>query len=116
MPIAHRSRETFWRDTVPAWRRSGQSVRAFCAARRLREPSFFHWRRTLADRDRGRSASSVPAFAAVRVVADPMFEVVLPDGLIVRVPVGTDPAARTAARRPSRGRTIGPGSRPTIRR
>ena len=36
---------------------------------------------------------SAPAFAAVRVVADPVLEVVLPAGLVVRVPVGTDPAA-----------------------
>jgi len=27
------NREQFWRDTLAAWRDSGQSVRAFCAAR-----------------------------------------------------------------------------------
>jgi hypothetical protein len=29
----------------------------------------------------------------VRVVADPILEIVLPAGLVVRVPVGTDPVA-----------------------
>ena len=31
----HADREQFWRDTIAAWKESGQSVRAFCAARRL---------------------------------------------------------------------------------
>ena len=36
---------------------------------------------------------SVPAFAAVRVIAEPVVEVVLPAGLVVRVPIGIDPMA-----------------------
>ena len=86
-------RERIWRERIAGWKRSGQTVRAYCATHGLREPSFYHWRRTLADRDRGRPVPSAPAFAAVRVVADPVLEVVLPAGLVVRVPVGTDPAA-----------------------
>jgi hypothetical protein len=34
------SREEFWRNTNNAWRDSGQSVRAFCAARRRNEAAF----------------------------------------------------------------------------
>src|SRR5262245_40525508 len=44
------SREQFWRDTITAWKASGQSVRAFCAARGLSEPTFYARRRELADR------------------------------------------------------------------
>ena len=35
------AREQFWRDTVATWQRSGQSVRAFCAARGVSEATFF---------------------------------------------------------------------------
>jgi hypothetical protein len=54
MPIIRRrnqSREQFWRETVVAWKQSGQSVRAFCAARGLNEATFFARRRDLADRE-----------------------------------------------------------------
>lgn len=46
-----RSKERFWRRMVRRWRRSGQSVRAFCADLGLSEPSFYAWRRTLDQRD-----------------------------------------------------------------
>ena len=44
-------REQFWRDTIAAWNASGQSVRAFCAARGVAEATFFARRRELADRE-----------------------------------------------------------------
>ena len=46
-----KSKERFWRRAVRQWRRSGQSIRAFCRERGLSEPSFHGWRRTLAERD-----------------------------------------------------------------
>ena len=45
------SKEQWWRRQVRQWRSSGLSVRAFCAAQGLSEPSFYAWRRTLAQRD-----------------------------------------------------------------
>ena len=45
-------REQFWRDTIAAWKESGQSVRAFCAARGIAEATFFARRRELAGRER----------------------------------------------------------------
>jgi transposase len=97
-----------WRETVAAWRRSGQSVRAFCAARGLSEPSFYNWRRELARRDLTppEPAAAAPALKFVPVhvlprVAAPQgaspgdppaaLEVVLPSGLIVRAPAGVEP-------------------------
>jgi hypothetical protein len=55
MPLTrHRraDREQFWRDTITAWKVSGQSVRAFCAARGVSEATFFARRRELASPER----------------------------------------------------------------
>jgi hypothetical protein len=91
------SREQFWRDTIRAWKASGQPVRAFCAAQGLSEPTFYARRRELADRAPP-TTSDTPSFppttfAAVRIVPDPSVEVVLPAGLILRFPAGVHPAA-----------------------
>jgi len=85
--------EQFWRVTLAAWEKSGQSVRAFCARRRLAEASFFGWRRTLRQRDCQRPlAKQVPTLVPLRVVPEAILEVVLPTGLVVRVPADTDAA------------------------
>lgn len=92
----HADREQFWRDTIAAWKASGQSVRAFCAARGVGQASFYARRRDLAGRDHPRPTAAPvpsPAFAAVRVIPDPTIEIVLPGGLLVRVPIGADLAA-----------------------
>jgi hypothetical protein len=100
MPKIHRrntSREQFWRDTIATWKTSGRSVRAFCAARGLSEATFYARRRELADRVQPTTSDtpsgSRPTFAAIRVVPEPTVEVVLPAGLVLRVPVWVDPAA-----------------------
>src|SRR5262249_61575228 len=83
--------------TSTAWKASGQSVRAFCAARGLNEATFYVRRRALTNREphttSGTPSEPSPTFAAIRVVPDPTVEVVLPAGLVLRVPVGVDPAA-----------------------
>ena len=85
-------RERFWREAVAGHKKSGLSVRAFCVDRGLSEPSFYAWRRELAQR--GRAAKSLAAtFVPVQVVADSMVEVVLPGGVVVRVPPATDATA-----------------------
>src|SRR5436305_1012053 len=93
----HADREQFWRDTITAWKKSGQSVRAFCAAHGVAEATFFARRRELADQGQSPRPAAPPArspsFAAVRVIPDPTIEIVLPGGLLVRVPIGADPAA-----------------------
>src|SRR5919108_1530457 len=57
------SKERFWRRMLRQWRQSGQSVRAFCADHDLAEPSFYAWRRTLAERD----TRPQPAFVPLQV-------------------------------------------------
>jgi transposase len=88
-------REQFWRDTITAWKESGQSVRAFCAARGVAEATFFARRRELADREQSTRPTAThvpsPSFAAVRLIPDPAIEIVIPGGLLIRVPTGADP-------------------------
>jgi hypothetical protein len=105
-----RGKERLWRRLLGQWRRSGLSVRDFCAAQEVSEPSFYSWRRTLAQRDQQaaekrqgqveskaptvarhkKSMDEPPLFVPVTVAAGAMLEVVLERGLIVRVPVGFD--------------------------
>jgi len=89
-------REQFWREAVAAWQQSGLSVRAFCAGRRLSEPSFYSWRRTLSRRDRRRATEGGPTLVPLRVLPEAFLEVALPTGLVVRAPVGADPAVVAA--------------------
>jgi hypothetical protein len=90
-------RDQFWRDTIAAWKESGQTVTAYCAAHRLGAATFFAKRRELARRGPTPSAPASPtpnpSFAAVRVISDPTIEIVVPGGVILRVRVGADAAA-----------------------
>ena len=99
MPRTSRRRrvDQFWRDTIAAWKESGQSVTAFCDARGIGESTFFAKRRELARRDQSPNSPPPqgpnPSFAAVRVIPDPTAEIVVPGGVILRVPVAADPVA-----------------------
>ena len=107
-----RSKERFWRGLLRLWRRSSQTIRDFCAEHEVSEPSFFAWRRMIAERDQQRlrhdnpnsraganplpKANEQPAFVPLRVVstaADMAFDVVLKGGRVVRVPVGFEAAS-----------------------
>jgi transposase-like protein len=95
VPTAPAEREQFWRQAVAAFESSGLSVREFCRQRGLHEKRFYTWRRNLGlspVAPRPVSATSpVPGFVPVRLVADTAAEVVLPGGVVVRVPVSSDP-------------------------
>ena len=92
-----RRKDQFRRDTIAAWKESGQSVTTFCTARGLGESTFFAKRRELARRDQTPIAPTSPSpsmsFAAVRVISDPTVEIVVPGGVLLRVPVGADATA-----------------------
>jgi transposase len=89
----------FWRATIDAWKRSGQSINSFCRGRRLTRSNFDRWRRILArdlsESSRGESSSSQSSFVPVRIVAEPMVEVVLLSGIVVRLPLTAPPEAIT---------------------
>jgi transposase len=104
-------RERHWRQLIARWGRSGQTIRDFCWQQQISEPSFYLWRRTLAERDRrtaaasprtrdrdSRQAASEPTFVPVRVLADSAaaadrIEVVLCNGRTLRVGWDFDPPA-----------------------
>jgi transposase-like protein len=88
----HFKSEPFWRNLIHCWKSSGQSVAAFCAANHVSPATFYSWRKRLATHGRD-TAAPAPTFAPVRVVPDPTADIILPNGLIVRVPAATDPAA-----------------------
>ena len=80
-----------WRARVDAWKRSGQTVNAFCRARQITRSNFDRWRRILAAESSASTPSPSPAFVPVRVVAEPMAEVVLRSGVVVRLPLAASP-------------------------
>jgi transposase-like protein len=83
-------REQYWREAVADWKKSGQTIAAFCTARGLSQASFYTWRRQLAGRDRVVPAAT---FVPLTVVPDAVVEIVLPTRVVVRVPAGADTAA-----------------------
>jgi hypothetical protein len=96
-----KGKERYWRGMIQRWGRSKQTVRAFCDEHGLSEPSFYAWRRTIAERDRqaappGAGQGDLPDFVPVRLVASavapPTLEVVGNSGRVIRVPVGFDAA------------------------
>jgi len=101
-----RGKERFWRRVIRQWRGSELTIRDFCGQHRLAEPSFYAWRRTLAERDQqarrkrrrvgnGQPApNQPPVFVPVRVApaSSAPLEVVLGQGRVVRVAPGFDAA------------------------
>jgi transposase-like protein len=84
---------------VRQWRRSGQTARAFCAEHDLSEPSFYAWRRTLAERDAEAvhfvPVQVVPERASAPAAADQVsvgLELVLDGHRVLRIGPGFDAA------------------------
>jgi len=93
-------KEQFWRRMLRLWQRSGLSVRAFCEQHDLSQPSFYAWRRTLAQRD-----AQAIAFVPLEVLAEPFppapesiatgLELVLTSGRVLRIgPAFDEPTLR----------------------
>lgn len=84
-----------WRATIDAWKQSGQTINAFCRDRKLTRSNFDRWRRILAAPPRESFREKTSTFVPVRVVAEPMAEVVLLSGVVVRMPLSAVPEAVT---------------------
>ena len=78
-----------WTKRIDAWERSGLSRAAFCVARRLNLHTFDYWRRAL--RASSGAQALVPVVVApVRAPTSAPIEVVLPNGIRLRVAPGSD--------------------------
>lgn len=88
-----RDKATAWRRAMRAQAGSGMSVRSWCCKHRVKEASFYWWRRTLARRD---AQAPQPAFIPVRVSEQGSdgerhsIEIVLADGRRVCVSGSVD--------------------------
>ena len=101
-------KERFWRDAIRQQRRSGRSIRDYCRDQGLSEPSFYAWRRELVRRGVRRAkraprpAAKRPAFVSVTLApggassGSTAIECLLPNGVVLRLPVTMDPAAIAA--------------------
>jgi transposase len=71
-------------------------VREFCAQEGVTPTALAHWRKEIAARDTRRADAADPLFVPVPVRVTPLpaalLDVVLPDGRMIRVPPGFDPA------------------------
>lgn len=99
--------EAYWRREVEAWRGSGQSRGAYCAAHGLSAKTFGWWVWRLEREDRQNAAAEPARFLSVEVAVEPAeeaanpavaavddrIEIVLAAGLMVRVGAGFDAAA-----------------------
>ena len=97
------AKEQLWREILRRFAASGQSIRAFCAAHKLRESAFHAWRRTLRQRDAARQtrqSSSPPMFVPVAVpedaAGDGQIIVELRGGHVLRLPRSMPPAQLAA--------------------
>lgn len=93
-------RKRYWRELIGRQRASGQSIAAFCRETGVSVASFYEWKRKL----RRRTPSARPsvkrtAFAPVQILPeqtassmdwDGRVEVVLPDGVVLRVAAGCE--------------------------
>lgn len=119
------AKERYWREVMEGWRRSGGSVRQWCSQRQISEPSFYSWRRVLAERDasaasqepvRKRSRRKVSRVAMLPVEIVPLssqpepapLEITLAGGIHLLVRAHCQSALlreALAALRPERGET-----------
>jgi hypothetical protein len=97
-------RESFWRGVLASHAASGLSVAAFCQREKLGQPSFYAWRRTIAQRDSQRPKPTRPRrpareFLPVRVTdlpaRDSSITIELAGGQVLRLSEAT-PAVRVA--------------------
>jgi hypothetical protein len=81
--------------TDRAWKQSGLSINAFCRGQQLTRSNFDRWRRILAAKPNMSPGGDAPAFVPLRVVVEPMAEVVLRSGIVVRLPLSAAAEAVT---------------------
>jgi transposase-like protein len=89
-PVRSEERERFWRELVEGQQRSGVSIRQWCQRHGVSEPSFYFWRRELAQRSRHQGPQLVPVEVSPSPASRFDLEIELPGRVMVRVGRGCD--------------------------
>lgn len=84
---------TEWRRRMERFGRSDLTVVAFCGEEGVSAPSFYQWRRRLAE-ERGVGSGESGGFATVRVVGSASVSALLPGGTRVEIPTADEQALR----------------------
>ena len=90
------AKERSWRRLIQQWRHSGMTIRDFCVEHEVSEPSFFAWRRTIADRDRQSGQPSADGYGNVDNHKTPDSPTFVPLH-VVSTPADSTPADSTPA-------------------
>ena len=89
-------REQHWRALLGEWQESGRTIYAFCKHRDLQKTTFYYWQRKLgfARTDSPSPLTPPPStpttFVPLTLVAEPMAEIVLPAGPVLKLPLASD--------------------------
>lgn len=84
---AHARKRSEWLDRMGRFRRSNLSVIEFCRREQVSVPSYYHWRRKLADAVSEASAGGQPAtFIPVQVASSAELQVTFPNGARLTLP------------------------------
>ena len=86
------SARRLWQERLERFRQSGLTTSAFCDREGISPASFYAWRRRL-QHDPTPPDAGTPRLVPVRVVIPPAsapVELVLPTGLVLRLPADTD--------------------------
>ncbi len=89
MAVRDLAKEFSWRRTMQRHARSGKSVRAFCQAEGVSEPSFHYWRQVLRARDQSAAASTKNGELLDKHATDSPSRISITPGLADQCPVGT---------------------------
>jgi transposase len=87
-----------WLERLARFSASGLRPAEFCTQEGVSLPSFYSWKRRLhaqapsADTAPGPDSPTGPRLLPVRLAADAVIELVLPRGVVLRIPPGSDPA------------------------
>jgi hypothetical protein len=80
-------RERHWQAVLTQWQQSGQTISAFCRQRHLSQAAFGYWQRKLGFGRRSKLQPPAATFVPMTLVAEPRVEVVLPMGVILKLPL-----------------------------
>jgi hypothetical protein len=92
----HAEKVEFWRWVLVEFERSGVSVREFCRQEGILEPSFYSWRKKIAQLDAG-SQESFPKLMPVRVVPGSNGNEMMANDTVANGPRGFDSSTSVPA-------------------